>query len=438
MGANMALAALTMSAQNLDLNTTDFFLARQPILNIEQELVGYELLFRHSEVNSALVDNNMRATAAVVEHAAELGLHNVIGTSVAFLNVDAGILMSDAIFILPKQHVVLEILETVELSKELMARIEVLAANGYVFAIDDVVEESYRIELLMPLVDIVKVDVLQMPAEKVGALTDYVKLRGKKLLAEKVETIEQFKLCREYGFDYYQGYYFARPDVLKGKKISQSSLHVMQILALILKGANNFEIVRLIKQDVALSLTLLRLVNTPLYGCRRNVASLGHALLILGDRQLRRWMQILLYANQGCKRGENSSPLMIMAATRGKLCELLAQAANPRRLSKSDTAFTVGVLSLTDALFNIDVADIVEQIGVSLEIREALLSRTGFFGNLLRLVEYSENPDSFDLQLLNQLLGKLQLSREAYYRAQKEAFDWGGSISVNMSNESIP
>ena len=129
---------------------------------------------------------------------------------------------------------------------------------------------------------------------------------------------------------------------------------------------------------------------------------------------------------------------MIMAATRGKLCELLAQAANPRRLSKSDTAFTVGVLSLTDALFNIDVADIVEQIGVSLEIREALLSRTGFFGNLLRLVEYSENPDSFDLQLLNQLLGKLQLSREAYYRAQKEAFDWGGSISVNMSNESIP
>ncbi|WP_050476209.1 EAL and HDOD domain-containing protein [Herbaspirillum rhizosphaerae] len=427
----MAVAALTMDVP--DLGAKEFFLARQPILNIEQELIGYELLFRSTAANRATVTDDAAATAAVIEHAAELGLHNVIGTRTAFLNVDAAILMSDVVFVLPKDYVILEILETVELTPPLMRRIETLSEAGYVFAIDDLVEESARTDQLMPFAGIVKVDVLAMPAADIAALSSSLKLKGKKILAEKVETIEQFKLCRAHGFDYYQGYYFARPDVLQGKKLSASCVIIMQILALIIKGANNYEIVRFIKQDVALSLMLLRLVNTPLCGFRRHIASLGQALLVLGDRQLKRWLQILLYANPNNNRNAATSPLMILAATRGKMCELLSQKVQPRRPNKSDTAFMVGVLSLTDALFNLEIADVIGQIGVSIEIREALLSRAGFYGGLLQLVESAENPELLSPAQLSELLNNLQLSAEEFYSVQKEAFEWGDSISENMS-----
>ncbi|EJL80849.1 putative signal transduction protein containing EAL and modified HD-GYP domain containing protein [Herbaspirillum sp. CF444] len=427
----MAVAALTMDVP--DLGAKDFFLARQPILNIEQELIGYELLFRSTAVNRATVTDDVAATAAVIEHAAELGLHNVIGSLTAFLNVDASMLMSEVIFVLPKEQVILEILETVELTPSLMRRIETLVEAGYVFAIDDLVEESARTEQLMPLARIVKVDVLDMQVETLAALSASLKLKGKKLLAEKVETSEQFKLCRDYGFDYYQGYYFARPDVLQGKKLSASCVVIMQILALIIKGANNYEIVRFIKQDVALSLMLLRLVNTPLCGFRRHIASLGQALLVLGDRQLKRWLQILLYANPNSNRNAASSPLMILAATRGKMCELLSQKIQPRRPNKSDTAFMVGVLSLTDALFNLEIADVIGPLGVSIEIREALLSRAGFYGGLLTLVESVERPELLSSAQLNEMLSNFQLSAGEFYNLQKEAFEWGDSISENMS-----
>src|SRR5450830_152813 len=428
---NMAVAALNMDVT--DLGAKDFFLARQPILSIEQELIGYELLFRSTAVNRATVTDDAAATAAVIEHAAELGLHNVIGSLTAFLNVDAAILMSDVVFVLPKEHVILEILETVELTPPLMRRIETLTEAGYVFAIDDLVQESARTDQLMPFARIVKVDVLKMPVEEIAALSASLRQKGKKLLAEKVETIEQFKLCRDYGFDYYQGYYFAKPDVLQGKKLSASCVIIMQILALIIKGANNYEIVRFIKQDVALSLMLLRLVNTPLCGFRRHIASLGQALLVLGDRQLKRWLQILLYANPNSNRQSASSPLMILAATRGKMCELLSQKIQPRRPNKSDTAFMVGVLSLTDALFNLEIADVIGQIGVSIEIREALLSRAGFYGGLLLLVESVEKPELLSPAQLNDMLSNFQLSAKEFYSVQKEAFEWGDSVSENMS-----
>jgi EAL and modified HD-GYP domain-containing signal transduction protein len=426
---HMAAAALNRDIQYL--GAKDFFLARQPVLNIRQELIGYELLFRSSAANHATVTDDAAATAAVIEHAAELGLHNVIGSLVAFVNVDAAMLLSDAIFVLPKEHVILEILETVELTLPLMQRIEALSEAGYVFAIDDMVQESDRTDLLMRVARIVKVDVLHMPDDELAALSHSLRKKGKKLLAEKVETAEKFRLCSEYGFDYYQGYYFARPDVLRGKKLNASSILIMQILALVIKGANNYEIVRFIKKDIALSLMLLRLVNTPMYGFRRHIASLGQALLVLGDRQLKRWLQILLYANPDNGRNA-SSPLMILAATRGKLCELLAQKVQPRRSSRSDTAFMVGVLSLTDALLNQDIADVLAQIGVSIEVREALLARSGFYGGLLQLAESSEKPELLSAARRNELLNEFQLSADEFYGVQKEAFEWGDSISENM------
>src|SRR5450830_1608599 len=378
----------------------DFFLARQPILNREQELIGYELLFRSAAFGPANVNDDVSATASVIAHASELGLNNVIGSLHGFINVDATVLMSDFINFLPSDKVVLEILETVKVTPA--------------------------------LVKIIKIDVMELDASKLLKLSVHFKRAQKMLLAEKVETVEQFRDCVTFGFDYFQGYYFAKPVILQGKKLEASKIVIMHILTLLVRNVDNGEIVRYIKRDVALSLTLLRLVNTPVYGFMKHIDSLGQALIVLGRRQLKRWLQILLFANTE-KEKHSLSPLLILAATRGKILELITEKVRPGRRKMSEIAFTVGIMSLVDALFGIRMEAILTQITVSEEIRDALLFRTGFYGEILQLAEWTEKADKTVAEM-NDLLTGLQLSVEEFYALETEAFEWGNNISTNMGH----
>ncbi len=411
----------------------DFFLARQPILNREQELIGYELLFRSAVVCQANVSDDVSATASVIAHASELGLNNVIGSLHGFINVDATVLMSDFINFLPADKVVLEILETVKVTPELIKRIKELVRAGYVFALDDVVAESEDIAQLLPLVKIIKIDVMELDSSMLLKLSVHFKRAQKMLLAEKVETVEQFRDCVTFGFDYFQGYYFAKPVILKGKKLEASTLVIMHLLTLLVRNVDNGEIVRYIKRDVALSLTLLRLVNTPVYGFRKHIDSLGQALIVLGRRQLKRWLQILLFANTEKDKAHSLSPLMILAATRGKMLELITEKVRPGRRKMSETAFTVGIMSLIDALFGIRMETILTQIAISAEIRVALTDRSGFYGDILQLAECTEQADKTS-QKMTELLSGLQLSAEEFYELETQAFEWGNNISTNMGH----
>ena len=411
----------------------DFYLARQPILNREQDLVGYELLFRSAASGPANVSDDVSATAAVIAHASELGLNNVIGNLQGFINVDATVLMSDFINFLPSDKVVLEILETVKVTPELIKRVSELARAGYVFALDDVIAESEDIAQLLPLIKIIKIDIMEVAPNRLLKLSMHFKRAQKLLLAEKVETIAQFRDCVTYGFDYFQGYYFAKPVILQGKKLEASKLVIMHILTLLVRNVDNGEIVRFIKRDVALSLTLLRLVNTPVYGFMKKIDSLGQALIVLGRRQLKRWMQILLFANADKGNIHRLSPLLVLAATRGKMLELIAEKIRPGRRKTSEIAFTVGIMSLVDALFGLSMETILNQIGVSEEIREALLERTGFYGEVLQLLEYTEQIDKSNVQL-NALLSQLQLTADEFYEIERQAFEWGNNITSNMGH----
>jgi len=411
----------------------DFFLARQPILSREQELIGYELLFRNAAIGPANVSDDVAATASVIAHASELGLNNVIGNLFGFINVDATVLMSDFISFLPADKVVLEILETVKVTPELVKRVVELSRAGYVFALDDVIAESEDIARLLPLVKIIKIDVMGLDPSKLLKLSINFKRANKMLLAEKVETLEQFRECLSFGFDYFQGYYFAKPVILKGKKLDASKLVIMHILTLLVRNVDNGEIVRYIKRDVALSLTLLRLVNTPVYGFLKYIDSLGQALIVLGRRQLKRWLQILLFANNEKGKTHTLSPLLILAATRGKLLELITEKLRPGRRKMSEIAFTVGIMSLIDALFGMDMETILTQISISVEIREALLLRTGFYGEILQLAENIEQGDK-SVSEMKELLDGLGLSADAFYALEKEAFEWSNNISTNLGH----
>ncbi|KRB79227.1 EAL and HDOD domain-containing protein [Noviherbaspirillum sp. Root189] len=409
------------------LRVREFFLARQPILDRNQALVAYELLFRNAATGPANVTSDLSATASVIAHTSQLGMEKVIGDALGYLNVDAAVLMSDIFQFLPREKVVLEIVETMKVTPEILARIEQLVKEGFRFALDDVIADTTEVKQLLPLVEIIKFDLRDMPLSALLKLTPQFKLAGKALLAEKVETQEQFDTCLKLGFDFFQGYYFAKPVILTGKKLSPSQLAIMQLMGQLNSDADTADIERSIKQDVSLCFNLLRLVNTPAVGARRRIDSVNQALMLLGRSQLQRWLQIMLYA-EPCKKGHCMTPLLTLAATRGKLLELIAQQVEPRNQSMADTAFTVGIMSLMDTLFSIPMKDILEQVAVIDEVCDALLHRKGVYGSMLRLAEHMERIEEAG-SMLDELIDRLRLGSEDLYNLQVSAFEWGDAVA---------
>lgn len=411
------------------LRVREFFLARQPILDRDQELFAYELLFRNGDYGLANVTSDLSATASVIAHASQLGMEKVIGDSLGFVNVDAAVLMSDIFKFLPREKVILEIIETMKVTPQIVARVSELFNAGFRFALDDVIADTLEVQTLLPLVEFVKLDLRDMPISALLKLAPMFKQAKKKLLAEKVETQEEFNTCLDLGFDYFQGYYFAKPIILSGKKLSPSQLAVMQLMTLVTSDANSAEIEHAIKRDVSLGLNLLRLVNTPVVGVRYRIDSLSQALVVLGRRQLQRWLQIMLYA-EPCKKGHTMTPLLMLATTRGKLLELLADKLKPGNRNVADTAFTVGIMSLMDTLFGLPMVEILRQIPVIDEVSDALLHRTGFYGELLELNEYLEHIEDNGPQLMP-ALGKLGLSSEDLVEMEIAAYEWSDNVARN-------
>ncbi|HAT32078.1 MAG TPA: EAL domain-containing protein [Janthinobacterium sp.] len=408
------------------LRVREFYLGRQPILDRNQALFGYELLFRNAPVGPANITSDLSATAAVIAHASQLGMEKVIGDGLGFVNVDADVIMSDIFIFLPREKVVLEIVESMTVTPEILTRITELVGHGFTFALENVVADSNQVRELMPLVDYVKMDMRAIDLAVLSTLAPRFKKDNKKLVAEKVETREEFKSGLDLGFDYFQGYYFAKPAIITGKKLSPSQLAVMELMTLVTSDADNMEIERAIKRDVSLALNLLRLVNTPAVGARQRIDSLSQAVSVLGRRQLQRWLQIMLYAEPS-KRGHSMTPLLMLATTRGRLLELLATKLRPSHPHCADIAFTVGIMSLMDTLFGVSMDEILKQIPVIDEVNDALLERTGFFGDLLTLAECIERIEDSEDQIVP-TLRELAMSTEDLVELEMAAFEWSDNV----------
>ncbi len=415
-------ASLDQASQPLQLR--NFYLARQPLLDRNQALFGYELLFRSRQEGGAEIDSALAATSGVLAHAAQLGLPRAIGDALAFLNVDTDVLMSDIFAFLPRERTVLELGPSVEASDAVLWRLAELAGHGFRFAAE-ASSHGARLGRLLPLLDYVKVDLRATPVVAMLSLVPRLRGTGKRLVAEKVESQTEYRTCLDLGFDYFQGYYFAKPSVLAGRKLSPSQQALVELMHLVDSDADNIEIERAIKRDVPLSVNLLRIVNTPAASLGQRIDSLSQALLVLGRRQLQRWLQIMLYAEPGT-RGHAMTPLLMLASTRARLMELLAQRLRPGQRQVADVAFTVGIMSLMDALFSVPMADLVEQIPVSDEVAAALVKRSGFFGELLRLAESLEQMEEDEALL--PVLGELADSGDELVELEMAAFEWSDKV----------
>lgn len=399
----------------------------QLILDKRQRLVAYELLFRSGELNSALVLDNTQATAQVINYAFS---HLEIGEALAgyecFINVGKALMMSDAIEILSQQRVTLELLETVVVDLPLIERCRELKKSGFSLALDDYVNDN-AFDPFLDIVDIVKIDITQQDWTATLGIVNKLRNYPVKLLAEKVESHEQYLQCAEAGFDLFQGYYFARPHLVIGRRTPPYQAIMLKLLGLILTDAPDHEIEQVLKMDAGLSLKLLRLVNSVSMGLKIKISSFKQSIKIIGRRQMQRWLQLLLYTPQ--QDEGNNSPLLQLVARRGKLMELLAQYHKENDRDFHDHAFMTGILSLLDALLARPLIEVIDLVNPEDQIVEALLHKTGHLGGLLALAEMTE-LGQFDHA--KEILENMGLTVKDLMSAQVEALRWSNGIVEEM------
>ncbi len=347
----------------------DIFVARQPIFDRARQLSGYELLFRSSaDSNQFDGAGAVSATSQVIANSLfSIGLENIVGSNKAFINFDDELLRSGLHTMLPRDHIVLEILETVRPDADLIALCRNLRSEGYTIALDDFVADP-AFEPLTQIAQIIKVDIQATPQPEQERLLRTYRPRGIAMLAERVETAEEFERARSAGYDHFQGFFFARPTVVKGRQIPAAKLNCLRLLAELQNSELDFDRLQaMISQDLSFSYKLLRYVNSALFSPRTEINSIGQALMILGETGLRHWIAIAALPELAKdKPGE----LVTHSLVRASFCERLADMAGLRERSQG---FLMGMFSLLDALIDVPLEEALQQLHVSQRIAAALL-----------------------------------------------------------------
>jgi len=367
------------------------YLGRQPIVTRDGALAAYELLFRGDHVNRALVENDAQATARVVVNAmCCIGVAATLGTHRGYVNLCREMLFDDSVLLLPPERFVLEVLETVSVDARLIERIGKLRRAGFKVALDDICDPSDDLFALLPHIDIVKVDFLHAMRERLPMLADTVRAHGKTLVAEKIETRDDYALAQRLGFELFQGYFFAHPQVLSARRGDPCRQSLLRMLALIASDSPLSELEFELKHSPDLVMQLLRLVNSTAYGLGRRIASVREAILAAGTRQIARWAQLLLYASNG-EMPWRSDPLAQLAGTRSRFMECAAARVRPDHERLGDAAFMTGVFSLVHVLLGEAApGDLLVEIGLVPEIGDAIVARVGLLGALLVIAEAAE------------------------------------------------
>lgn len=358
----------------------DIFVGRQPIFNKDLEVYAYELLFRSGhESNHAVILGGDSATAQVVLNTfMEIGLSNLVGEHKAFLNFTEGFLLRENIPLFPRGQLVIEVLETVKPTPAVVRAIEHLRGLGYTIALDDFFyTDEYR--PLVALADIIKIDILEVGAKHLADHIRSIRATNKqvRLLAEKVETREQYEYCRGLGIDYFQGYFFAKPQIIKGQRLPSSKMAILNLLASVYDPDIDMnELAVIVGRDVGLSHKLLSFVKTYPGNQDIQLNSIKDAVLRFGLQKLQSWVSVLVLSGMDDKPHE----LFNTALIRARFMELLAEKG---RCAMRDTYFMVGLFSCLDALLDTAMTEALAAMTISNEAKAALTEHLGVIGEAL-------------------------------------------------------
>lgn len=405
------------------------FLGRQPILDVRQSLIGYELLFRNSAVNAAPSVGPGLATADVVCKAfTELGLSSALAGHKAFVIADAEFLQHESIEVLPPDGVVFEVDHRQVSDPGLLERCKTLAGQGFSFCLyhPDACDESMQPWLLLST--FIKINLKALDDTQVKALLSTTREHQPIAIASHVETPADFQRAQALGFSFFQGYHFAEPTLVEGNKVDPATQGVLRIINLINRDAELEEIEQAFKSEAALTIKLLRLTNSVGVGLRVKIGSVRQAINVIGRRHIQRWLQLLLYSQHGSADIE-SNPLMQLAALKANFMEKLARRCYPQQSSLHDHAFLAGLMSLMPALLGMKMDDILEQLVIAPPLRQALMMRAGELGILLDLTECFDKEDIPEVERMLGMLGH-RIGLEVLNQCLVESIAWVQSLSV--------
>ncbi|TJZ65875.1 EAL and HDOD domain-containing protein [Chitiniphilus eburneus] len=400
------------------------YIGRQPILNRQQQIIGYELLFRlNKDATSAEFSSDMQAgTNVLVNTISNMGTDWLVGSKLAFINVAESMLESNFLELLHPQRVVLEIVETTTATPELLGRIKELRNQGFGIALDDFVLTPQTLPF-MEYANYIKLDIQQLGLPQIPGLSKELRKYPVLQVAEKVETKDEFKQCLDIGLDCFQGYYFAHPETLSAKVINPSYANILNLLNMLRNNAEIRDIENALKRDVALSFKLLRYINSVGFGLSCEIQSFRHAVTILGYQKLYRWLTLLL-VTAGAETG-SAPALLKTAVTRGRLVELLGSHLLDGQ--DRDNLFIVGMFSLLDVLLDMPMDRVLETLILPESISDALLSRSNIYGPFLELAEACEDPDMSEVP---RLCEQLQITPEMLNRAHVQSLAWVEELGV--------
>jgi EAL and modified HD-GYP domain-containing signal transduction protein len=380
------------------------YFARQPILDRNMKVYGYELLYRrdpHADSSAGFVDGD-KATVSVIEGFQVRGIENITGGKKAFVNFTKNLILDGVAAYFPPESMVIEVLEATEPSPDLLKMLRQLKKKGYKIALDDF---TYRPDLkpMLALADIVKIDFLEntFTMRNFYAICSHINLSKCILLAEKVENQQVYEKARDLGCQLFQGYFFAKPTTLSEKTVSVMRLSALRLIAEASRKEIDFDaITAIVKQDIGLTYKILKLVNSPYFGIIQEITDIKRAVVFLGQMELKKWVSFVTLANIN----DNKPPELIeMSLIRARFCEMTA--AKIGLLRESDSFFLAGLFSLLDVLLNTRIEAVLEDILLPEITRQALLGEPGPLRDTMDLIISFEQGRWEDVTRLCEKLG---------------------------------
>jgi len=398
----------------------DRYLARQPIFHADKTVFAYEILSRFGPENYFRADAKGAQHASAMDELFLMGIQRMTQGLPAFLNCTREFLLGDYLALLPKEAIVGEILETVKPEEDVLAACHRMRDLGYRLALDDY-EDRLEMKPFLDVADFVKVDfMLTGPDERVR-LAKKFRNWGIPLIAEKVESEEEFNSGVEIGYEYFQGYFFCRPQMVSRKEVPANSAMYLRLMQAIYKPETNLiEIAEILKQEASLSYRLLRYLNSPAFPLIADIHSIPQAVTLLGERLLKKWIALVCVAGIG----EGKPPELVkIPLLRARFCELLGEKAG--MASQANDLFLLGLLSMMDVLLEKPMTEVLEDLPVNEEIKDAL---SGKAGNLRRILEVALEYDAGNWEKLSESSEALGLKEYAIPELHLKAIEWADEV----------
>jgi len=409
------------------------YVARQPILNINEEIIGFELLFRDSLNNSfPHIDPNEATSSIIAQNQLTIGLEQICQNKLAFINFHELSLLNKIPMFLNKDSTIIEVLEDVTVGPEVIAVCKELYEQGYKLALDDHdFDEKWAV--LYPYTHIIKVDISQLSMLQISKFsrlltTSYPSIT---LLGERVETAKQLGILKSLGFTLFQGFYYAQPEMVEQTGLSTDKLKLLKLISLMANPEVTFDqVTNIIDKEASISFALLRYISSSAFAGGKDVTTVKHALTYLGFEEIKKFVALIALANLGA----HSNPeLHNMAILRSKFCEFLEDLNNEN--GPTPRAYLTGLLSLISPILNIPIESIVPKLPIDSTMKEALLHRQGTLGLYLMICEAYE---SGDWELIEDTVSQIGLDKDDIGRAYHDALVWQNEYLLQDKTEYLP